>query len=109
MSRLIVSVHSGKGGVGKTSLVANLGAALAKAGYTTLLVDMDFGTRGLTNFFIFQGIASQEPSANVWDLISPEFAEFSPLPLAEFDSTPLLDQNTVSLREHLYLLPAVAL
>lgn len=43
----IITVCSGKGGVGKTTVTANLGVALASAGKRTLLVDMDLGLRNL--------------------------------------------------------------
>jgi septum site-determining protein MinD len=46
MSRIIV-VTSGKGGVGKTTVTSNLGAALARSGRTVALVDADFGLRNL--------------------------------------------------------------
>jgi septum site-determining protein MinD len=46
MSRIIV-VTSGKGGVGKTTVTANLGMALAKLGRQIALVDADFGLRNL--------------------------------------------------------------
>ncbi|MBE9166289.1 septum site-determining protein MinD [Pleurocapsales cyanobacterium LEGE 06147] len=46
MSRIIV-VTSGKGGVGKTTVTSNLGAALARSGCTVALVDADFGLRNL--------------------------------------------------------------
>ena len=46
MSRIIV-VTSGKGGVGKTTTTANLGAALARLGKRIVLVDADFGLRNL--------------------------------------------------------------
>ena len=36
-----VAVMNGKGGVGKTSIVANIGALAAAAGYRVLLVDLD--------------------------------------------------------------------
>jgi len=39
----IVTITSGKGGVGKTSLAVNLAAALAARSVRTTLVDMDFG------------------------------------------------------------------
>lgn len=40
-------VTSGKGGVGKTTITANLGAGLALMGYRTVLVDADTGLRNL--------------------------------------------------------------
>ncbi|MBW4508792.1 MAG: septum site-determining protein MinD [Scytonematopsis contorta HA4267-MV1] len=46
MTRIIV-ITSGKGGVGKTTVTANLGMALAKAGRQVALVDADFGLRNL--------------------------------------------------------------
>lgn len=46
MSRIIV-VTSGKGGVGKTTVTSNLGAALARLNRKVALVDADFGLRNL--------------------------------------------------------------
>src|SRR4028119_1689099 len=46
MSRIIV-ITSGKGGVGKTTVTANLGMALARLGRKVALVDADFGLRNL--------------------------------------------------------------
>jgi septum site-determining protein MinD len=46
MTRIIV-ITSGKGGVGKTTVSANLGMALAKMGRQIALVDADFGLRNL--------------------------------------------------------------
>jgi len=46
MSRIIV-ITSGKGGVGKTTVTANLGMALARLGKQVALVDADFGLRNL--------------------------------------------------------------
>jgi chromosome partitioning protein len=47
----IISVLNLKGGVGKTTVVANLGAALASLGHKVLLVDLDL-QGSLTNLFI---------------------------------------------------------
>ena len=49
----ILSVTSGKGGVGKTFVAANLAATLAKAGGKVLVVDCDLG---LANIDIMLGI-----------------------------------------------------
>ncbi len=46
MGRRIV-VTSGKGGVGKTTITANLGMALARMKHSVALVDADFGLRNL--------------------------------------------------------------
>jgi len=42
-----ILICSGKGGVGKTTLTANLGIALAKQGRKTAVLDADFGLRNL--------------------------------------------------------------
>ena len=46
MARIIV-VTSGKGGVGKTSVVSNVGCALASKGFNVCLIDADLGLRNL--------------------------------------------------------------
>lgn len=55
MSRKIV-ITSGKGGVGKTTIVCCLGKSLAKMGYKTLLIDMDFG---LNNLDLLMGVENK--------------------------------------------------
>lgn len=52
MARKIV-VTSGKGGVGKTSVAANLGIRLARASKRVCIVDADFG---LNNLDVVTGI-----------------------------------------------------
>jgi septum site-determining protein MinD len=47
MSGRRIVVTSGKGGVGKTTTTANVGAALAKRGHKVVLVDADIGLRNL--------------------------------------------------------------
>ena len=46
-SARIILICSGKGGVGKTTLTANLGIALARLGERTVVLDADFGLRNL--------------------------------------------------------------
>ena len=43
----ITAVTSGKGGVGKTFVAANLAAALARAGQRVLVLDADLGLANL--------------------------------------------------------------
>ncbi len=55
MARKIV-ITSGKGGVGKTTVTANLGIALSQLGQRVLLVDVDFG---LNNLDVVMGIENK--------------------------------------------------
>ena len=48
-----VAIVSGKGGVGKTMIAANLAAALAKTGHSVLVVDSDLG---LANLDVMLGV-----------------------------------------------------
>jgi len=47
MTAKIVTITSGKGGVGKTTATANLGAALASHGLRVVCIDADIGLRNL--------------------------------------------------------------
>ncbi|DAB14044.1 TPA: septum site-determining protein MinD, partial [Candidatus Gastranaerophilales bacterium HUM_19] len=47
MTGRVIVITSGKGGVGKTTTSANIGTALAKAGYKVVLIDTDLGLRNL--------------------------------------------------------------
>lgn len=55
MARKIV-ITSGKGGVGKTTVTANLGIYLAKLGIKTVLVDLDIG---LNNLDVAMGVENK--------------------------------------------------
>ena len=46
MSR-VISIASGKGGVGKTTISANLGIALSNLGWDVLVMDMDINMANL--------------------------------------------------------------
>jgi len=43
----VISVISGKGGVGKTTVTANVGVALSMLGHKTVIIDTDLGLRNL--------------------------------------------------------------
>ena len=47
MEGMVLVITSGKGGVGKTTTVANIGAALATMGKRVVLLDADIGLRNL--------------------------------------------------------------
>jgi len=47
MAARVITVTSGKGGVGKTTMVANLGIALAVRGQRVVVIDADIGLRNL--------------------------------------------------------------
>jgi septum site-determining protein MinD len=47
MSAIVITITSGKGGVGKTTATANLGVALAMLGRRVVAVDADIGLRNL--------------------------------------------------------------
>jgi flagellar biosynthesis protein FlhG len=51
-----IAVASGKGGVGKTTLVANIGAALASRGHRVVLFDADLG---LANLDVVLGLKTE--------------------------------------------------
>ena len=50
----VIAITSGKGGVGKTSIVANLGYAFTKFGKKALILDADLG---LGNLDVLLGLA----------------------------------------------------
>ena len=52
----VVAITGGKGGVGKTLTAVNLGAALARLGRSTMLLDADFG---LANVDVLLGMKAR--------------------------------------------------
>jgi flagellar biosynthesis protein FlhG len=59
----ILTIASGKGGVGKTSLTVNLAIALAKAGQKVMILDADLG---MANVDIMMGLT---PRCTLYDVI----------------------------------------
>jgi len=62
----VIAITSGKGGVGKTNIVANLGLALSRLGKKVLILDADLG---LGNLDVLIGLA---PKYNLSHVISGE-------------------------------------
>jgi flagellar biosynthesis protein FlhG len=62
----VISVTSGKGGVGKTNIAANLAVTLQKAGHQVMVLDGDFG---LANMNIVMGVDAKH---TLYDVISGE-------------------------------------
>jgi flagellar biosynthesis protein FlhG len=62
----VISVTSGKGGVGKSNVVVNLGLALAQRGLNVLLIDADLG---LGNLDILLGLT---PGFTIQDALASE-------------------------------------
>ncbi|KYG67565.1 MinD/ParA family protein [Bdellovibrio bacteriovorus] len=59
-----ISITSGKGGVGKTTMVANLALTLSQKGKKVLILDGDLG---MANVDIFFGV---KPSGNIHDILA---------------------------------------
>lgn len=57
----VISVVSGKGGVGKTTMTANIGTALAQHGHEVLIIDGNFSGANISQHF---GIGFQDVSLN---------------------------------------------
>jgi len=56
--KTIIPIASGKGGVGKSFLTANLGIAIAQEGKTVVLIDLDLGA---SNLHTLLGIRNRNP------------------------------------------------
>ncbi|MEM7219873.1 MAG: AAA family ATPase [Pseudomonadota bacterium] len=63
---LVLAITGGKGGVGKTTIAVNLGAALARLGKETLLLDADLG---LANIDVALGV---QPRLNLSHMLAGE-------------------------------------
>ncbi|HRZ89321.1 MAG TPA: P-loop NTPase [Spirochaetia bacterium] len=73
----IVPIASGKGGVGKSLVAANLSIALAEAGRRVILADLDLGA---SNLHVILGIPSTGRGVGTW--LSTSGAEFSDIVLS---------------------------
>jgi flagellar biosynthesis protein FlhG len=83
----VITVSSGKGGVGKSSFVANVGTKLARDGLRVLLVDGDLG---LANLDILLGV---QATATLEDVLSGRAP---------------LQQSIVGVEQNLWLIPSAS-
>ena len=96
---ITINITSGKGGVGKSTLTANLGAALARLGSSVVLLDADIGLRsqdaflGLESSVVYDivDVAEKKCSLDLAILPSRHIAGLSLLPAAQFSRVRALD------------------
>lgn len=63
-SPVVIAIGSGKGGVGKSLVSANMGAAIAAEGWRVLVIDLDIGCANLHTYF-----GSSHPSKTIDDFL----------------------------------------
>jgi septum site-determining protein MinD len=110
MGGQVVTITSGKGGVGKTTTTANLGVALARRGQRVACVDADVGLRnldvvmGLENRIVFDLVDVIEGRARLRQAMIKDkrLPELQLLPAAQKrDKTAVTDKQMIKLSEDL--------
>lgn len=67
----VIAIHSGKGGVGKSTVAANIAIALAKMGYRVGLLDADIHGPSIPKMFHTEGCRPVSTPVNGRNLIEP--------------------------------------
>ncbi|MCG3141474.1 MAG: Septum site-determining protein MinD [Anaerolineae bacterium] len=110
MAGTVVTITSGKGGVGKTTTTANLGVALAKRGKRVACIDADIGLRnldvvlGLENRIVYDIVDVVEGRARIRQALIKDkrLPELQMLPAAQTrDKTAVNPQQMLHLVEEL--------
>lgn len=83
----VIAVINQKGGVGKTTSVANLGAAIAASGHNVCLIDLD----PQSHLTLHYGIEPDKSTKSVYDLLT---------------SSTSLAEATLQAGEHLWVIPS---
>jgi septum site-determining protein MinD len=106
----VITVTSGKGGVGKTTTTANLGVALARLGHRVVVIDADIGLRnldvvmGLENRIVFDLVDIVEGRCKLRQAMikHKQFPELYLIPAAQTrDKTAITPSNMVELTNKL--------
>lgn len=85
----VIAIMSGKGGVGKTTMTAYIGAALNRRGHRVLITDADFGMRdldlviGKENDIFFDAVDIWKDNCNQDSAIIPLTDDFDFLPATQ--------------------------
>ncbi|MCL4395030.1 MAG: septum site-determining protein MinD [Chloroflexi bacterium] len=110
MGGQVVTITSGKGGVGKTTTTANLGVALARRGQRVACIDADIGLRnldvvmGLENRIVYDLVDVLEGRAKIRQALIKDkrLPELQLLPAAQKrDKTAVTDKQMIKLCEEL--------
>lgn len=106
----VITVTSGKGGVGKTTTTANLGVALARMGKKVVVIDADIGLRnldivmGLENRIVYDLVDIVEKRAKLRQAMikHKQFPELYLIPAAQTrDKTAVSPQDMVNITNEL--------
>ena len=110
MAARVITITSGKGGVGKTTGVANLGVSLAQEGRRVIVVDADIGLRnldvvmGLENRIVYDIVDVVEGTARLQQALirDKRLPELHLLPAAQTrDKTAITPQQMAALCDEL--------